>query len=212
MLPPPPPPHLRQCIALFAIAERWLLLDIGSSFYYLSFTCISTQNYLKLHGSVFYLSSVYLPNLKQILLRNERNIWVFILREDLRYVYISFKYKLFIALRKQKCSSWAHFYFLNILFNQINDSVLILISIHPSYKTSIAKISQTSSMHVVWLSINNYNLTHCTAPLHTLSKLYDVPVGFVTPPLSSSFGPMSYFICVRRRVLLLDIGWFVLFF
>ena len=25
----PPPPHLKQCIALFAVAERWLLLDIG---------------------------------------------------------------------------------------------------------------------------------------------------------------------------------------
>ena len=71
----------------------------------LNVQCISQQNYLKLHGSVFYLLSVYLPNLKQILLRNERNIWVFILREDLRYVYISFKYKLFIALREQKCSS-----------------------------------------------------------------------------------------------------------
>ena len=25
----PPPPHLRQCNALFAVAEGWLLLDIG---------------------------------------------------------------------------------------------------------------------------------------------------------------------------------------
>ena len=25
----PPPPHLRKCIALFAVTERWLLLDIG---------------------------------------------------------------------------------------------------------------------------------------------------------------------------------------
>ena len=24
-----PPPHLRQCIALYAIAEGWMLLDIG---------------------------------------------------------------------------------------------------------------------------------------------------------------------------------------
>ena len=24
-----PPPHLRQCIALFAVAEGWVLLDIG---------------------------------------------------------------------------------------------------------------------------------------------------------------------------------------
>ena len=25
----PPPPHLRQCIAIFAVTEEWLLLDIG---------------------------------------------------------------------------------------------------------------------------------------------------------------------------------------
>ena len=24
-----PPPHLRQCIALYAVVEGWLLLDIG---------------------------------------------------------------------------------------------------------------------------------------------------------------------------------------
>ena len=34
------------------------------------------------------------------------------------------------------------------------------------------------------------------APLHTLSKLYDVPGGFVPP----SFGVMYCFICGRRRV------------
>ena len=36
------------------------------------------------------------------------------------------------------------------------------------------------------------------APRHTLSKLYDVPVGFVPPP--PSFEAMYCFICGRRRV------------
>ena len=35
------------------------------------------------------------------------------------------------------------------------------------------------------------------APLHTLSKLYDVPVGFVGPP---SFKAVYCLICDRRRV------------
>ena len=35
------------------------------------------------------------------------------------------------------------------------------------------------------------------APLHTLSKLYDVPVNFVALP---SFGAVYCFICGRRRV------------
>ena len=36
------------------------------------------------------------------------------------------------------------------------------------------------------------------APLHTFSKLYYVPVGFVAPP--SSFEAVYCFICGRRRV------------
>ena len=36
------------------------------------------------------------------------------------------------------------------------------------------------------------------ALLHTLSKLYDVPVGFVSP--SPSFEAVYYSICCRRRV------------
>ena len=47
------------------------------------------------------------------------------------------------------------------------------------------------------------------APLHTLSKLYDVPVGFVTPPILRL--NIAYF-AVAEGWLLLDIGWFVLFF
>ena len=35
------------------------------------------------------------------------------------------------------------------------------------------------------------------APLHTLSKLYDVPVGFVSPP---SFEAVYCYICGRQRV------------
>ena len=46
------------------------------------------------------------------------------------------------------------------------------------------------------------------APLHTLSKLYDVPVGFVTPPLRLCIALFA----VAEGWLLLDIGWFVLFF
>ena len=48
------------------------------------------------------------------------------------------------------------------------------------------------------------------APLHTLSKLYDVPVGFVPPPPILRLN-IAYF-AVAEGWLLLDIGWFVLFF
>ena len=41
------------------------------------------------------------------------------------------------------------------------------------------------------------------APLHTLSKLYDVPVGFVTPP---HFEAEYCFFAVAEGWLLLDIG------
>ena len=41
------------------------------------------------------------------------------------------------------------------------------------------------------------------APLHTLSKLYDVPVGFVTPPTLRL--NIAYF-AVAEGLLLLDIG------
>ena len=44
--------------------------------------------------------------------------------------------------------------------------------------------------------------------LYTLSKLYDVPVGFVAP--LPSFEAVYCFICGRLR-LAVDIGWFVLF-
>ena len=48
----------------------------------------------------------------------------------------------------------------------------------------------------------------CGSPLHTLSKLYDVPVGFVNPSILR--------LCVALFAgaegwLLFDIGWFVLF-
>ena len=45
------------------------------------------------------------------------------------------------------------------------------------------------------------------APLLTLSKLYDVPVGFVLPPPPI----LRLNIAVAEGWLLLDIGWFVLF-
>ena len=38
---------------------------------------------------------------------------------------------------------------------------------------------------------------HSGASLHTLSKLYDVPVGFIPPP---SFDAVYCFICRRRRI------------
>ena len=47
------------------------------------------------------------------------------------------------------------------------------------------------------------------APLHTLSKLYDVPVGFVTTPPILRLN-IAYF-AVAEGWLLLDIGLFVLF-
>ena len=46
------------------------------------------------------------------------------------------------------------------------------------------------------------------APLHTLSKLYDIPVGFETPALLRQC--IAIF-AVAEWWLLLDIGWFVLF-
>ena len=57
--------------------------------------------------------------------------------------------------------------------------------------------------------IRNYfpNRTSC-ASLHNLSKLYDVPVGFVTPSLLRQC--IAIF-AVAEGWLLLDIGWFVLF-
>ena len=45
------------------------------------------------------------------------------------------------------------------------------------------------------------------ASLHTLSKLYDVPVGFVSPLLRQCIAIFA----VAEVWLLLDIGWFVLF-
>ena len=44
---------------------------------------------------------------------------------------------------------------------------------------------------------NNFPKRQSGAPLHTLSKLYDVPVGFVTIPL---FWAVYCFNCGRRRV------------
>ena len=45
---------------------------------------------------------------------------------------------------------------------------------------------------------NYFSTRPSGAQLHTLSKLYDVPVGFVTPP--SYFAALYCFICGRRRV------------
>ena len=46
--------------------------------------------------------------------------------------------------------------------------------------------------------MRNYFLKRTSgAPLHTLSKLYDVPVGFVSSP---SFEAVFCYICGRRRV------------
>ena len=42
------------------------------------------------------------------------------------------------------------------------------------------------------------------APLHTLSKLYDVPVGFVAPP--PYFEAVYAYFAVAKGWLLLDIG------
>ena len=47
------------------------------------------------------------------------------------------------------------------------------------------------------------------APLHTLSKLYYVPVDFVAPP--PSFEAVYCLFAVAEGWLLLDIEWFVLF-
>ena len=40
------------------------------------------------------------------------------------------------------------------------------------------------SIHNVWTFINSVSIPDeaSSAPLHTVSKLYDIPVGYVTPP------------------------------
>ena len=45
---------------------------------------------------------------------------------------------------------------------------------------------------------NYFPIRPSGAPLHTLSKLYDAPFGFVTPP--PYFEAVNCFICGRRRV------------
>ena len=50
----------------------------------------------------------------------------------------------------------------------------------------------------------------CTASYFV--KLYDVPVGFVTPPPPPSFRQCIALFAVAEGWLLLDIRWFVLFF
>ena len=52
-------------------------------------------------------------------------------------------------------------------------------------------------------SINPRFITTIGAPLHTLSKLYDVPVGFEPPPILRL--NIAYF-AVAEGWLLLDIG------
>ena len=45
---------------------------------------------------------------------------------------------------------------------------------------------------------NYFSKRPSVAPFHTLSKLYDVPVGFVIPP--PYFEAVYCFICAHRRV------------
>ena len=67
-------------------------------------------------------------------------------------------------------------------------------------------------IHTVWLIVeilaslmrNYFPKRPSGAPLHTLSKLYDVPVGFVTPPPNFELN-IAYF-AVAEGWLLLDIG------
>ena len=58
------------------------------------------------------------------------------------------------------------------------------------------------------LMMNYFPKRTSGAPLHTLSKLYDFPVGFVSP----NFETVYCYICGRKWWLLLDIGLFVLLF
>ena len=53
-------------------------------------------------------------------------------------------------------------------------------------------------------SVANADVNPYVKPLHTLSKLYDVPVGFVTPPPIWRLN-IAYF-AVAEGWLLLDIG------
>ena len=54
--------------------------------------------------------------------------------------------------------------------------------------------------------MNNFPKGPSGAPLHTLPKLYDVPVGFVNPP--PSFWSVHCFICGRIRV---AVAWYRMF-
>ena len=52
---------------------------------------------------------------------------------------------------------------------------------------------------LAYLTRNYFPKRPSGAPLHTISKLYDVPVGFCSLP-APSIGAVCCFICGRRRV------------
>ena len=60
-------------------------------------------------------------------------------------------------------------------------------------------------MYMILIIFNYFPKRPSGAPLHTLSKLYDVPVGFVTPPPPILRLNIAYF-AVAEGWLLLDIG------
>ena len=67
------------------------------------------------------------------------------------------------------------------------------------YHFGMTTVSWFLSKLLVSLMRNYMYFTKCTsgAPLHALSKLYDVPVGFVSSP---SFEAVYCYICGRQRV------------
>ena len=64
------------------------------------------------------------------------------------------------------------------------------------FRTSLLNIEQGSFLSQMSPS---QKVCKYTLPLHTLSKLYDVPVSFAPPPY---FDAVYCFICCRRRVAL----------
>ena len=76
--------------------------------------------------------------------------------------------------------------------------LLDIICINLPAKKMLLKMSGLLSKLLASLMRINFPKRPSGAPLHTLSTLYDVPVGFCRPP--SSLEAVYSFICGRRRV------------
>ena len=70
------------------------------------------------------------------------------------------------------------------------------VTFHPFSPLYLSYLTKANISSTTYLIRNYFPKRPYGAPLHTLSKLYDVPVGFVTPYLEAVY----CFICGRQRV------------